>query len=65
MKRNKKDEASIEQMIYDETEKRLVAMADESYEFPPKATAADYIAIGALVGVCILLVVLCAVGVIV
>ncbi len=59
------NEKSIEQMIYDETEKRLAVMESPDYVFPKKITKADVIGIVASVAVSMVLIVLCMVGVIV
>ena len=59
------NEKSIEQMIYDETEKRLAVMESPDYVFPKKITKADVIGIVASVAVSVVLIVLCMVGVIV
>lgn len=55
---------SIEQMIYDETERRLQIMEKSDYEFPKKAGKADAIGIVVSVVVSIILIVLCMTGVI-
>lgn len=54
----------IEQIIQDETERRLAEMQRPDYEFPPRATAADAWGIVLLVGVSAVLIVLCMLGVI-
>lgn len=56
---------SIDELIYGETEKRLQIMEDPAYQFPQQATKADVGLIVGMVGVSILLIVLCMVGVIV
>ena len=58
-------EKSIEQLIYEETDLRLKKMAAPDYQFPEKAGKADAVMICAAIGVSILLIVLCMVGVIV
>lgn len=58
------NEVSIEQMIYDETEKRLAVMESPDYVFPKKITKADIIGIVSSVVVSIVLIVLCMIGVI-
>ena len=58
------NEVSIEQMIYDETEKRLAVMQSPDYVFPKKITKADIIGIVSSVAVSIVLIVLCMIGVI-
>ena len=35
-------EGGIEQLIYEETERRLEIMQSDSYEFPKKMTRVDY-----------------------
>ena len=57
-------EKSIEELIYEETEKRLKEMSDPGYVFPPKANKNDYLAIMSLCGISLLLIILCMVGVI-
>lgn len=59
------NEKNIEQMIYDETEKRLAVMKSSDYVFPKKITKVDVFGIAASVVVSIVLIVLCMVGVIV
>lgn len=56
---------SIEELIYEETDRRLKEMADPAYPWPRKADKNDAIAI--VVGICIslLLIILCMTGVIV
>lgn len=39
------EQKSIEQLIYQETEKRLKEMESDTYEFPKKMTKVDYIII--------------------
>ena len=58
------NEISIEQMIYDETEKRLAEMQKPDYVFPKKITKADIIGIICSVAVSLVLIVLCMAGVI-
>lgn len=58
-------EKTIEEVIYEETEKRLAEMQSPDYEFPKKMNYRDLIAILASMGVCGLLLVLCMTGVIV
>lgn len=57
-------EKTIEQLITEETEQRLKEMASDSYEFPKKATGADYA--GIIIAICIslILIILCMTGVI-
>lgn len=58
------NDESIEQMIYDETEKRLNIMESKEYVFPGKIGKADVIAIIASVAVSLGLIILCMTGVI-
>ena len=53
---------SIEDLISEETEKRLKEMGDTSYVFPPKASKADYIGIALCVLICLILIILCMTG---
>ncbi|MBE5881020.1 MAG: hypothetical protein E7289_01725 [Lachnospiraceae bacterium] len=53
---------SIEQIIYEETEKRLAVMEEKDYEFPEKIGKGDVIAIAVSIAVSMLLVVLCMTG---
>ena len=55
---------SIEELIYNETEHRLAIMEKSDYEFPKKITKVDVIAIIASIVICLLLIVLCMMGVI-
>ena len=55
---------SLEQIIYEETEKRLAEMSKKDYEFPEKADKKDYIGIACAVGVCLVLIIMCMTGVI-
>lgn len=57
-------EKTIEEVIYEETEKRLAEMQSPSYEFPAELDRHDFIAILSSMGVCALLMALCMVGVI-
>ena len=63
-KRKDPMEKSIEELIYEETDKRLKEMQAPGYEFPPKATKADYLGIVLAIGASLLLIVLCMTGVI-
>ena len=58
-------EKSIEELIYEETEERLKEMAAPDYQFPKQADIKDVIGICLSIGVCLLLIILCMVGVIV
>ena len=55
---------SIEELIYEETDQRLKQMAQPDYSFPEKAGKSDVIGIIAAVGVSVVLIVLCMLGVI-
>lgn len=55
---------TIEELIYEETDQRLQEMASPDYEFPKKADKKDWIGIIASCAVCLMLIVLCMVGVI-
>ena len=54
----------IEQIIQDETERRLAEMQRPDYEFPPRASVADVWGIVLLIGISALLILLCMMGVI-
>ncbi len=56
---------TIEELIYEETEKRLQEMSAPDYPWPVKADKIDAIAIIAGIGISLILIVLCMVGVIV
>lgn len=55
---------TIEEVIYEETEKRLAEMQSPDYEFPAEMDHRDLIAILTSMGVCALLMALCMAGVI-
>lgn len=55
-------EGGIEQLIYEETERRLEIMQSDSYEFPKKMTRVDYGIIIASVAVSLVLIVTCMLG---
>ena len=57
-------EKSIEELIYEETDKRLKEMQEPGYEFPKQANKADWIGIVAAIGFSLLLIALCMTGVI-
>jgi uncharacterized membrane protein YvbJ len=59
-----KENQSIEEMIYSETNHRLAIMEKPDYEFPKSITKADVIAIVSGIVICCLLIVLCMAGVI-
>ena len=58
-------EKSIEELIYEETDKRLKEMAAPDYQFPQKANLKDAFAIVAGICISLLLILLCMTGVIV
>lgn len=58
------EEKSIEQMIYDETEKRLAEMESPDYVFPKRIGKGDIVAIITSVAVSFMLIILCMAGVI-
>ena len=58
-------EKSIEELIREETDERLKQMAAPDYPFPAKITGADWAAMGACIGVSLVLIILCMTGVIV
>ncbi|POO87383.1 hypothetical protein C1H57_25450 [Clostridium sp. 2-1] len=64
MKEQSKENQSIEELIYNETKKRLAIMEKPDYEFPKGITKADVIAITAGIVLCLLLIALCMTGVI-
>ena len=53
---------SIEQLIYEEMEKRLEEMQSDSYEFPKQMTKTDYTVIAISVIVCTGLIIACMLG---
>ena len=55
-------EGGIEQLIYEETERRLEIMQSDSYEFPKKMTRVDYGIIIASVAASLVLLVTCMLG---
>ena len=55
-------EGGIEQLIYEETERRLEIMQSDSYEFPKKMTRVDYGIIIASVADSLVLIVTCMLG---
>lgn len=55
-------EGGIEQLIYEETERRLKIMQSDSYEFPKKMTRVDYGIIIASVAASLVLIVTCMLG---
>lgn len=64
MEEQSKENQSIEELIYSETEHRLAIMETPDYEFPKSITKVDVIAIISGIVVCSLLIVLCMTGVI-
>lgn len=55
-------QGSIEQPIYEETERRLEIMQSDTYEFPKKMTRVDYGIIIASVAASLVLIVTCMLG---
>ena len=55
-------QGSIEQLIYEETERRLEIMQSDTYEFPKKMTRVDYGIIIASVAASLVLIVPCMLG---
>lgn len=55
-------QGSIEQLIYEETERRLEIMQSDTYEFPKKMTRVDYGIIIAGVAASLVLIVTCMLG---
>ena len=55
-------QGSIEQLIYEETERRLEIMQSDTYEFPKKLTRVDYGIIIASVAASLVLIVTCMLG---
>lgn len=55
-------QGSIEQLIYEETERRLEIMQSDTYEFPKKMTRIDYGIIIASVAASLVLIVTCMLG---
>ena len=55
-------EGGIEQLIYEETERRLEIMQSDSYEFPKKMTRVDYGIIIASLAASLVLIVTCMLG---
>ena len=55
-------QGSIEQLIYEETERRLEIMQSDTYEFPKKMTRVDYGIIIASVAAMLVLIVTCMLG---
>lgn len=55
-------QGSIEQLIYEETERRLEIMQSDTYEFPKKMTRVDYGIIIASVATSLVLIVTCMLG---
>ena len=55
-------QGSIEQLIYEETERRLEIMQSDTYEFPKKMTRVDYGIIIASVAASRVLIVNCMLG---
>ena len=55
-------QGSIEQLIYEETERRLEIMQSDTYEFPKKMTRVDYGIIIPSVAASLVLIVTCMLG---
>ena len=55
-------QGSIEQLIYEETDRRLEIMQSDTYEFPKKMTRVDYGIIIASVAASLVLIVTCMLG---
>ena len=55
-------QGSIEQLIYEETERLLEIMQSDTYEFPKKMTRVDYGIIIASVAASLVLIVTCMLG---
>lgn len=55
-------QGSIEQLIYEETERRLEIMQSDTYEFPKKMTRVDYGIVIASVAASLVLIVTCMLG---
>ena len=60
--KTKTQQGSIEQLIYEETERRLEIMQSDTYEFPKKMTRVDYGIIIASVAASLVLIVTCMLG---
>lgn len=58
-------EKTIEELIYEETDKRLKEMAEPGYQFPERANKYDVIAIVVILCICLLLIILSMTGVII
>ena len=61
-KKTEAQQGSIEQLIYEETERRLEIMQSDTYEFPKKMTRVDYGIIIASVAASLVLIVTCMLG---
>lgn len=59
------EELSLEELIMDETSKRLNEMGKPDYEFPAKIGRSDVIAMLVGGGISVVLIILCMIGVIV
>lgn len=58
-------EKSIEELIEEETKKRLNDMESDDYQFPRRATIADAVCIIAGICISLILIILCMTGVLV
>ena len=61
-KKTEAQQGSIEQLIYEETERRLEIMQSDTYEFPKKMTRVDYGIIIASVAASLVVIVTCMLG---
>lgn len=57
-------EESIDKLIYEETDKRLKEMANPNYQFPKRINQFDIWLMCIMAGICLVLIVLCLMGVI-
>lgn len=55
---------SIQDLISEETKRRLDIMSSEDYKFPEKITKTDILLIVSIISVCAVLIALCMLGVI-
>ena len=58
-------EESIEKLIYEETDLRLKEMEAKDYVFPRRADKMDVLGIIVAIGISVMLIILCMIGVIV
>jgi hypothetical protein len=64
MEEQSKENQSIKELIYSETEHRLAIMEKPDYEYPKSIARGDVIVIVAGIVICLLLIILCMMGVI-